>query len=74
MRLAALLVILALPAAASAAPKIKVAVTEVKSVQGVQPGTATILSDIIVSEVSRQGFDVISQSDISAMVGFEKQK
>jgi TolB-like protein len=73
MRLVAVLMFLALPAAAHAA-RVKVAVTEVKSVQGVQPGTATILSDIIVSEVSRQGYDVISQSDISAMVGFEKQK
>jgi TolB-like protein len=73
MRLVALLVALTLPTAALAA-KIKVAVTEIKSVQGVAPGTATILSDIVVSEVARQGFDVISQSDISSMVGFEKQK
>jgi TolB-like protein len=51
-----------------------VAVTEVRSVQGVAVGTATILSDIVVSEVSRRGYDVISQSDISAMLGFEKQK
>jgi hypothetical protein len=73
MRLVALLVVLAFPAVASAA-KVKVAVTEVKSVQGVAVGTATILSDIVVSEVARHGYDVISQSDISAMIGFEKQK
>ena len=73
MRLFALLVALTLPTAALAA-KTKVAVTEIKSVQGVAVGTATILSDIVVSEVARQGFDVISQSDISSMVGFEKQK
>ncbi len=59
---------------ASAAPRAKVAVTEIRTVQGVGQGTATILSDIIVSEVSRAGFDVISQSDIVAMVGFERQK
>jgi TolB-like protein len=74
MRLVALLVVLALPAAASAAAKVKLAVTEVKSVQGVAVGTATILSDIVVSEVARHGYDVISQSDISTMIGFEKQK
>jgi TolB-like protein len=74
MRVAILLVVLALPAAASAAARVKVAVTEVKSVQGVPAGTATILSDIVVSEVARHGYDVISQSDISAMIGFERQK
>jgi TolB-like protein len=73
MRLAALLVALSLPTVALAA-KTKVAVTEIKSVQGVGAGTATILSDIVVSEVARLGFDVISQADISSMVGFEKQK
>jgi TolB-like protein len=64
----------ALPLAASAAPRTKIAVTEIKAVQGVSPGTATILSDIVVSEVARAGHDVISQSDIKAMVGFEQQK
>ncbi len=63
-----------LPLGASAAPRTKIAVTEVKAVQGVSPGTATILSDIVVSEVARAGFDVVSQSDIAAMVGFEKQR
>jgi len=64
----------ALPLAASAASRTKIAVTEIKAVQGVSPGTATILSDIVVSEVARAGHDVISQSDIKAMVGFEQQK
>ncbi len=64
----------ALPLAVSAAPRTKLAVTEIKAVQGVSPGTATILSDIVVSEVARAGHDVISQSDIKAMVGFEQQK
>ena len=54
--------------------KVKVAVTEVKNVQGVAPGTATIISDIVVSEVARQGHEVVSQSDINAMLGFERQK
>ncbi len=67
-------VLAALCTAASAAPSRKIAVTEMKNVQGVAPGTATIISDIIVSEVSRSGWDVISQSDIAAMIGFEKQR
>jgi TolB-like protein len=74
MRVVVLLLLVTLPAAAPAAARLKVAVTEVRSVQGVAVGTATILSDIVVSEVSRRGYDVISQSDISAMLGFEKQK
>jgi TolB-like protein len=68
------LVLLAVAGSAAAAPRTKIAVTEIKNVQGVQQGTATILSDIIVSEVAKQGYDVISQSDINAMIGFEKQK
>ncbi len=67
-------VLAALCTAASAAPSGKIAVTEIRNVQGVAPGTATIISDIIVSEVARSGWDVISQSDINAMIGFEKQK
>jgi TolB-like protein len=68
------LVLLAVAGSTAAAPRTKIAVTEIKNVQGVQQGTATILSDIIVSEVAKQGYDVISQSDINAMIGFEKQK
>jgi TolB-like protein len=74
MRLVVLALLVALPAAAGAAGRTRIAVTEVKSVQGVAAGTATILSDIVVSEAARQGFEVISQADISAMIGFEKQK
>jgi TolB-like protein len=74
MRTFAVLALLAAAAPATAAPRIKVAITEIRSVQGVAAGTATILSDIIVSEVARHGYDVISQSDITAMVGFERQK
>jgi TolB-like protein len=64
-------------ATAQAAPpggKVKVAVTDIKNVQGVAPGTATILSDIIVSEVAGEGYAVISQADIDAMLGFERKK
>ncbi len=59
---------------AALAPRVKIAVTDLRSVQGVAPGTATILTDIVVSEVARAGYDVVSQADITAMIGFEKQK
>ncbi len=63
------------PALASAAPaKVKIAVMEVRSVQGVAEGTAAIISDIVVSEVARRHAEVVSKSDVAAMVGFEKEK
>src|SRR6266542_2602871 len=75
MRRATLIAALSvLPAFADAASRVKIAVTDIRSVQGVAPGTATILSDIVVSEVARAGYDVVSQADITAMIGFEKQK
>ncbi|HEY6104472.1 MAG TPA: hypothetical protein VIV59_00710, partial [Anaeromyxobacteraceae bacterium] len=74
-RLASLLLTAALPLAASAAPaRVKVAVMDVKNVQGVPEGTATILTDIVVSEVAKSKVDVVSKGDIAAMIGFEKEK
>lgn len=60
------------PAAAHA--RTKVAVMDLKNVQGVPEGTATILTEIVVSEVARYGLDVVSKADIAAIVGFEKEK
>ena len=74
-RLAPLLLAAALPLASSAAPaRVKVAVMDVKNVQGVPEGTATILTDIVVSEVAKSRVDVVSKGDIAAMIGFEKEK
>jgi TolB-like protein len=75
-RLAPLLLAAVLPTAASAAgpARIKVAVMDVKNVQGVQEGTAVILTDIVVSEVAKSRLEVVSKGDISAMIGFEKEK
>jgi TolB-like protein len=77
MRLAVACLVLVAASIASAAPsggRTRVAVTDIKNVQGVAPGTATILTDIVVNEVARAGFGVVSQSDIDAMLGFEKKK
>src|SRR5512143_1054010 len=75
-RLAALVLAAALPSAAAAAgpARVKVAVMDVKNVQGVPEGTAIILTDIVVSEVARSQVDVVSKGDIAAMIGFEKEK
>jgi TolB-like protein len=47
---------------------------EVAGVQGVAPGTATILTNIVVADVARTGLDTVSKGDITAIIGFEKQK
>jgi TolB-like protein len=73
MRALLLVAAAVLPLAASPAAKQKVAVLDVRAVQGVAPGTAAILTAIVVDGASR-GLDVISQSDVAAMIGFEKQK
>jgi TolB-like protein len=76
IRHVAVAVLCCLPAIALGAgpQRVKVAVMDVRNVQGVAEGTSTILSDIIVSEVAKARFEVISKSDIAAMVGFEKEK
>ena len=74
MRLFLALSLLSVASAASAAPRTKVAVMDVKNVQGVPDGTAAILTDIVVSEVARYGLEVVSKADIAAIVGFEKEK
>ncbi len=66
--------LVALPLVAAAAPRQRIAVMDIRSVQGVSAGTATILTAIVVDVASGAGFDVISQADVSAMIGFEKQK
>jgi TolB-like protein len=74
-RIVALALLVGLPCGALAAGgRSKVAVMDVRNVQGVAEGTATILTDIVVSDVARAGHEVISRGDIAAMVGFEKQK
>jgi len=65
----------ALPAvSALAATRQKVAVLDVRAVQGVAAGTATILTAIIAGDTAQGGYDVLSQADIGALLGFERQK
>ena len=64
----------AAPKPAALGARTKVAVMEVAGVQGVAPGTATILTNIVVADVARTGLDTVSKGDITAIIGFEKQK
>jgi TolB-like protein len=51
------------------------AVMDIRAVQGVQPGTATLITDILVTEVSQtRRFEVVSSADVSSLLGLEKQK
>jgi TolB-like protein len=68
------LLLAAAPAAGAQPPRPRAAVLDLRAVQGVQPGTAAILTAIVVSDVSRAGFDVMSQADIASLLGVEQQK
>jgi TolB-like protein len=72
---AALAAVAPLVVTAAPAGRQKIAVLDIRAVQGVAPGTATILTAIVVDDVAKGGeYEVISQGDVSAMLGFEKQK
>jgi TolB-like protein len=75
-RFALLALLLALPVSTLAAGKRPgMAVMDVRNVQGVQAGTSTLITDIIVTEVSgTRRYDVVGSSDISNLLGLEKQK
>lgn len=62
------------PTARPASAKKKMAVMDFKAVQGVSAGTVEILGNVIAADLARQGFDVISKSDIQAMLGFQKER
>jgi TolB-like protein len=73
-RTALVALLLALPAAALA-KRPGLAVMDVRNVQGVQAGTATLITDVILTEVSgTRKFDVVGSADISSLLGLEKQK
>lgn len=73
-RMTLMAVLLAAPLAANA-KRPGIAVMDVRSVQGVQKGTATLITDIIITEVSgTKRFDVVGSSDITNLLGLEKQK
>jgi hypothetical protein len=71
---AALMLTAPVTGAAGGPGRQQIAVLDVRAVEGVPPGIATVLTAIVVGDVAAAGYDVISQSDVAAMLGFEKQK
>lgn len=65
---------LAAPWIAHGAARPKAAVMEIRAVQGVPPGTAEVLTSIVAADAARAGLDTISQADVRAMLGFERQR
>jgi TolB-like protein len=69
------LLALALLAAGPAAPVQKVAVWSIQAAQGVSPGAAQILEDVVATELARGGrFQVIGRADLVAVLGYERQR
>ncbi len=60
---------------ATAAKKPKVALLEIEALQGVPPGTAKILTNLVAARVGDlDRFEVLTSSEIASMIGFERQK
>lgn len=47
---------------------------DLKAIQGVSAGTVEILGSVVAADLARHGLDVISKSDIQAMLGFQKER
>ncbi len=62
-------------AAAKPPARPRVAVLDLEAVQGVPAGTAKVLTSIVTAKVGASGrFEVLSSTEVAAMLGFEKQK
>ena len=57
------------------APTQKVAVWAIQAAQGLSPGAAQILEDVIATELARTGrFQVVGRTDLAAVLGYERQR
>lgn len=76
MRRALLAATLAVPLVASGAPgSPRLAVWSVKALPGVAEQSTAVLPDLIAAQVAKAGrFQVLSASDVAAVLGFEKQR
>lgn len=59
---------------AFAAPRLKLAVLDVRGSGAVDPKTVAGLSELAASEAASRGLEVISRADLASLVGFEEQK
>lgn len=58
-----------------APPPQKVAVWTIQAAQGVTPGAAQVLEDVVATELARTGrFQVIGRADLGALLGYERQR
>lgn len=72
---AALLALALLAADARPAAPQKVAVWSIQAAQGVTPGAAQVLEDVVATELARTGrFQVIGRADLAALLGYERQR
>jgi TolB-like protein len=74
IRILAVLAACGLPALVGAAPKTRIAVMDIQPAQGVPPGIAAVLTNVATDDVARAGFDVMSKTDVTNLIGFEKQR
>jgi TolB-like protein len=71
----ALLALALLAADPRAVPAQKVAVWSIQAAQGVSPGAAQILEDVVATELARTGrFQVVGRGDLVAVLGYERQR
>ncbi len=64
----------AIPASAAAARRARMAVVRLAARTGVAQGTADLFTDALVGELRRRGLQVLSDSDIAAVLGVERNK
>jgi len=71
----ALAVMLGSTAAVAQTARPRIAVWDLKVVQGISAGSAEILTDIIATDLAQTGsVQVIARQDVQALLGFEKHK
>ncbi len=78
MRLGIGLALLLASHSAAAAPKSaahpRLAVTDLKAGSGVDDRAGSSLSSVLAADAARLGFDVIAQSEIASMLGYQKER
>jgi TolB-like protein len=77
-RLGVALILLLLPSfvwAATPRTRTRVAILSIEAIQGMEPGTAKVLTNLISNRTAELGpFEVLSSTDVAAMLGFERQQ
>lgn len=64
----------AVPASAATARRVKMAVVKLTARTGVAQGTADLFTDALVGELRRRGLEVLTDGDIAAVLGVERNR